>query len=87
MTYQRLPDATDDQIRSALRGTDTVVSQSDLLAELDRRLTREQNARLTTLTRDVRDMTKSINRLTVAAIIVAVAAACIALASLAIALR
>lgn len=86
-TYRQLPDASEDELRGGLRGSDTYVSQSDLLAELDRRQTRAINERMVQLTQDVRDMTLAIKRLTWAAVLIAVVAALIALASLAMSLR
>ncbi len=79
LSYDQLPEATIDEIRAAIQpGTRSVVSQSDLLAELDRRYNRETADRMERLTIDVRDMTADIRRLTDLAVRIAVGAAVIA---------
>lgn len=88
LNYRQLPGATSEEIRAAIQpGNSVIVSQTDLVAELDRRMTREAADRMERLTRDVRDMTAHIRLLTIAALLLAIVATVVALVSLAVALR
>ncbi len=83
LSYEQLPDASMEEVRAAIQPGDlSFVSQSDLLAELDRRRNREAADRMEGLTQEVRDLTGYIKNLTWAAVVIAIAAALIALVSL-----